>query len=80
MNKALPARMTLFEGSGSASGDVLNDHACTDNAKGEPFRELKIKQKTPLVSFSGSEKSAKRATASASRGNLQAPKKATGWF
>jgi hypothetical protein len=58
--------MTLFEGSGSSNGDVLSDRACTASVKGESFRERRNKRKTPSVSFSGSEKSAKRVPASAS--------------
>ena len=64
--------MTLFEGSGSSNGDVLSDRACTASVKGESFRERRNKRKTPSVSFSGSEKSAKRVIAGASLGDPQA--------
>jgi hypothetical protein len=65
----------MLEERGSTNGDVLNDRACAYSVKGESFREQKNEQKTPPVSFSGSEKSAKRATASAAPDNPHTPKK-----
>jgi hypothetical protein len=70
----------MFEERGSTNGDVLNDRACAYSVKGESFREQKNEQKTPPVSFSRSEKSAKRATASAAPDNPHTPKKAIGPF
>ena len=58
--------------SSSGSGAVLNDRARTDRVKGESFREQKSGLETPPVSFSGSEKSAKRVIAGASLGDPQA--------